>query len=248
MAGSIGSAGTQPGGAAAAAKGRVLVVDDQAEIREIVRGYVAADGFEVVEAEDGAQALDLLRGPAFDVVVLDVMMPRIDGWTVCREIRRTSKVPVLMLTARGEEYDKILAFELGVDDYVVKPFSPRELLARIRVLARRHAESVRPAAPPERLEFPGVSIDLAGRTLSIDGAPVPCTNREFDLLAHLAAHPGRVHSRAQLLETVWGYEFTGDTRTVDTHVKTLREHLGPYRRYLATVWSVGYKFDPEAPP
>jgi len=227
-------------------KGRILVVDDQAEIREIVCGYVREDGFDADEAVDGAQALDLFRANRYDAVVLDVMMPRIDGWTVCREIRRASRVPICMLTARGEEYDKILAFELGVDDYVVKPFSPRELLARIRVLARRGAEAAPAAEPSERLGFPGVVLDLAGRTLSVDGHAVPITTREFDLLTHLAAKPGRVFSREQLLETVWGYEFTGDARTVDTHVKTVREHLGPYRRYLATVWGIGYKFDPGA--
>jgi DNA-binding response OmpR family regulator len=225
---------------------RILIVDDQAEIREIVRGYVLNDGFDADEAEDGAKALELIRSNAYSVVVLDVMMPRIDGWTVCREIRRTSRVPICMLSARGEEYDKILAFELGVDDYVVKPFSPRELLARIRVLARRSAADAPKVDPADRLEFPGVVIDVAGRTIGVDGHGVPITSREFDLLQHLASHPGRVFTRDQLLESVWGYEFTGDGRTVDTHVKTVREHLGPYRRYLATVWGVGYKFDAEA--
>jgi len=227
-------------------KGRILVVDDQAEIREIVCGYVREDGFDADEAVDGAEALALFRANRYDAVVLDVMMPRIDGWTVCRGIRRDSRVPICMLTARGEEYDKILAFELGVDDYVVKPFSPRELLARIRVLVRRGAEAAPVPEPSERLEFPGVVLDLAGRTLSVDGHGVPITSREFELLTHLAAKPGRAYGREQLLESVWGYEFTGDARTVDTHVKTIREHLGPYRRYLATVWGIGYKFDPEA--
>jgi DNA-binding response OmpR family regulator len=226
---------------------RILVVDDQPEIREIVRGYTEADGFATDEAEDGAQALELFRRNSYDVVVLDVMMPRIDGWTVCREIRRTSRVPICMLSARGEEYDKILAFELGVDDYVVKPFSARELLARIRVLARRSAEAASRREPADRLEFPGVVLDVAGRTLTVDDQAVPITSREFDLLRHLSAHPGRAFTREQLLSSVWGYDFAGDSRTVDTHVKTVREHLGPYRRYLATVWGVGYKFDPDPP-
>jgi len=228
------------------AERRLLVVDDEPEIRSFVRDYAELDGFGVDEAGDGARALDLFRRNSYDAVVLDIMMPRIDGWTVCREIRRTSQVPILMLSARGEEYDKILAFELGVDDYMVKPFSPRELMARIRAMVRRgSAARETPAPDPDRLAFGGLVIDTAGRVVRVDGGLVPLAPKEFDLLAHLARNAGRAFSREQLLESVWGYEFTGDDRTVDTHVKTLRERLGPYRSRIATVWGVGYRFDPE---
>lgn len=175
-------------------------------------------------------------------MILDVMMPKMDGWSVCREIRKTSQVPVIMLTARGEEYDKLFGFELGVDDYIVKPFSPKELLARMKVIIRRGATNGS-ASNGERISFEGLVIEFGSRNVYVDERLINLTPKEYELLNFFVQNPNRVFSRDQLLNSVWGYDFMGDDRTVDTHVKTLRERLGKYRKFIVTVWGTGYKFE-----
>lgn len=219
----------------------ILVVEDEPKIREIVRAYLRRDGFSVEEAGDGEEALRKARETNPKLVILDLMLPGVDGWEVCRQIRKTSDVPIIMLTARGEEADRVAGLELGADDYVPKPFSPRELVARVKAVLRR----TRPDRERERvLQYGNLVIDLASRSVLCRGREVPLTPREFDLLWFLAKSPGRVFTRESLLQQVWGYEYLGDTRTVDTHVKNLREKLGPVEgQFIRTVWGVGYKFE-----
>lgn len=218
----------------------ILVVEDEPKIREIVRVYLERDGFSVEEAEDGEQALRKAKEVDPRLVILDLMLPGVDGWEVCRQIRRTSDVPIIMLTARGEEADRVAGLELGADDYVPKPFSPRELVARVKAVLRR-ARGERERG--QVLQYGDLVIDLACRRVVCRGCEVPLTPREFDLLWFLAKAPGRVFTREVLLEQVWGYEYPGDTRTVDAHIKNLREKLGPTgSQFIRTVWGVGYKF------
>ncbi|MBE3572565.1 MAG: response regulator transcription factor [Moorella humiferrea] len=220
---------------------RILVADDEGGLRQLVRLYLEKEGMEVDEAATGRQVLARLEGAKYDLLILDLMMPDGDGWSVCREVRRKSELPIIMLTARGEEPDRLLGFDLGADDYVVKPFSPRELVARVKALLRRTG-----AGQPEdgELRFPGLSINIPGREVKVEGRPVTnLTPKEFDLLLFLARHPGQVMSRERILEKVWGYDFYGDLRTVDTHIKNLREKLGRERGFITTVWGVGYKFE-----
>jgi len=179
------------------------------------------------------------------MLVLDVMIPKVDGWSVCREIRRASSIPILMLTARGEEYDKLFGFELGVDDYIVKPFSPKELVARIKAVLRRSSNSGSNAYSAELFEYKGLLVNMSSRKVTIDERNIDMTPREFDLMSFFIKNRDRVFTREQLLNKVWGYEFGGDFRTVDTHIKMLRESLGEYRNLLVTVWGVGYKFEAE---
>ena len=222
---------------------RVLVVDDEPHIRTVLRGYLQADGFEVAEATDGAAALAAMREQPPDLVLLDVMMPGIDGLEVLRQLRTFSDVYVILVTARAEEVDKLVGLGVGADDYVTKPFSPREVTARVKAVLRRD-RGVRTAGDAT-LRFAGVTIDTAGRDVVVNGAPVVLSSLEFDLLAALAAAPGRVFSRAQLLERVWGYDFYGDERVVDVHIRSLRARLGDPAgdpRLIATVRGVGYKF------
>lgn len=218
---------------------RILLVDDETRLREMLKTYITHEGYEVVEASDGREALELFRDQEFALVVLDVMLPNVDGWTVCREIRRSSTVPIVMLTARGEEYDRLFGFELGVDDYMVKPFSPKELLARMKAIIRRSEQGYEML---ERIAIQGLEIEFSSRTVTVDGQELALTPREYDLLSFFVQNQNQVFTREQLLNAVWGYDFAGDSRTVDTHVKTLREQLGIYRRFLVTVWGVGYKF------
>ena len=218
---------------------RLLVVDDEEKIRVLVRKYAEYEGYEVEEAADGMSAIELCRQEKFDLIILDVMMPELDGFSACREIRKFSQVPVLMLSARGEEYDRIHGFELGVDDYVVKPFSPKELMARVKaVIARRH-----PSVSKKILQYGGLVIDVDGREVTVDGEKTAMTPKEIDLLIELASHPGVALSRERLLSDVWDIDFFGDDRTVDSHIKMLRAHLGPYRDYIVTVRGMGYKFE-----
>jgi two-component system, OmpR family, phosphate regulon response regulator PhoB len=222
----------------------VLVVDDEPTIREIVVGYLERDGFKTLEAADGNRARELLEREAPDLVVLDLMLPGIDGLSVCRWIRTHSDLPVIMLTARGEEADRIVGLELGADDYVTKPFSPRELAARVRTVLRRSAP---PSPLNERLAFEGLEIDASTREVRREGEAVRLTAKEFDLLWFLASHPRRVFSRDQLMDRVWGYEAALDTGTVTVHVRRLREKIeaDPSRPvHLQTVWGVGYRLVP----
>lgn len=216
----------------------LLIVDDDMHLRKLVRTYAELEGFRCVDAEDGAAALAVMKEEAFDVVVLDVMMPGMDGFEVLTEIRKTSQVPVIMLTARSEEYDKLLGFRLGLDDYLAKPFSPKELMARIGAILRRAGQK-----PMDALAFGGLSIQPQSRTVTLDGQRLNLPPKEFELLLKLAQNEQVVLSRERLLQTVWGYNYYGDVRTVDTHIKSLREHLGKYRKLIQTVWGVGYKLE-----
>jgi DNA-binding response OmpR family regulator len=224
---------------------RILLVEDESRIREMVREYLENERFTVTEAVDGADGLERFRSSEFDMLVLDVMLPGIDGWTVCREIRRTSSIPILMLTARGEEYDRLFGFELGVDDYIIKPFSPKELVARMRAVLRRSSKNANNGLTSDLFEYRGLSVNIASRKVTIRGKNIDMTPKEFELLRFFVKNRDRVFTREQLLDKVWGYEFGGDYRTVDTHVKMLRESLGEYRNLLVTVWGVGYKFEME---
>jgi DNA-binding response OmpR family regulator len=222
---------------------RVLVVDDEPHIRTVLRGYLQADGFEVAEAADGGAALAAMRDQPPDLVLLDVMMPGIDGLEVLRQLRTFSDVYVILVTARAEEVDKLVGLGVGADDYVTKPFSPREVTARVKAVLRRD-RGIR-AGDGDLLRFVGLKIDTAGRDVVVNGTPVALSSLEFDLLAALAAAPGRVFSRAQLLERVWGYDFYGDERVVDVHIRSLRARLGDPAgdpHLIATVRGAGYKF------
>jgi len=220
---------------------KILVVDDEKKMIDLVRLYLEKEGFKVDEALNGQQALEMIEKTEYNLIILDLMLPVVDGWTVCKEVRKKSDIPIIMLTARGEEFDKILGFELGADDYVVKPFSPRELVARVKAMLRRYG----PKEPSQILEFEGLLIDPESRKVVVDGKEVALTPKEFDLLYFLAKNKEKVFTREKLLEEVWGYDFFGSLRTVDTHVRQLREKLGESKAstYIVTVWGVGYKFE-----
>lgn len=221
---------------------KILVVEDDEDISDIVNEYLGSAGIEVIRAGDGEEALRLFSNERFDVVILDIMLPKIDGWRVLREIRETSKVPVIILSAKGEEYDRLKGFDLGVDDYVAKPFSPKELLARVRVVLRRN-EATKMKPEVSGFSFKGLLVDFASRNVVVDGEKVRLTRREYDLLEFMIRNEGIVLSRETILEAVWGFDYYGDTRTVDTHIKMLRESIGPYRDILVTVWGTGYKLE-----
>lgn len=223
-------------------KDKILIVDDEERIREMIREYISMENFAVDEAADGFEALNLFAKEKYSLIILDVMMPKMDGWSVCREIRKSSQVPIIMLTARGEEYDKLFGFELGVDDYLVKPFSPKELLARIKAIIRRSTGDQK-VDNGDKASFAGLVIEFSSRNVYIDGNRISLTPKEYELLSFLTQNTNRVFSREQLLNSVWGYDFGGDDRTVDTHVKMLRESLGKYRNFIVTVWGIGYKFE-----
>jgi DNA-binding response OmpR family regulator len=223
---------------------KILVVDDEPNIREVVSLYLRRHGHDVVSATDGEEALEVFRKSEPDLVVLDLMLPKVSGLEVCRRIRADRRVPLIMLTARGEEEERIVGLSLGADDYVVKPFSPRELAARVSAVLRRVEES---SGVGDRrvLSFDGLRIDPNAREVLVMDEPVTLTAREFDLLYRLASSPGIVYTRDQLMESVWGYTFSADTSTVTVHVRRLREKLEPdpaRPRYVQTVWGVGYKF------
>ena len=220
---------------------KILVVDDEANIRRVVREYAEFEGYEVDEAGDGMEAVTMAKAADYDVIVMDIMMPRLDGYSACKEIRKTKNTPVIMLSARGEEYDKLFGFELGVDDYVVKPFSPKELMARIKAVSIRRS-AVQPQVP-ERMTFEGLEIDMAGREVYVNGQKANMTPKEYDLLFYLVKNRNIALTRDKLLEEVWGYDFFGDDRTVDTHIKMLRNSLGEYRKFIVTLRGMGYKFE-----
>lgn len=222
---------------------RLLIVDDEANIRLVVKEYAEFEGYEVTEAEDGMQAVELVKNQDFDVIIMDIMMPRLDGFSACKEIRKYKNIPVIMLSARGEEYDKLFGFELGIDDYIVKPFSPKELMARINaVLTRFKSKS---ASTQGDLKFGGLEINIPARTVTVDGKKIDLTPKEYELLFYLVENKNIALSRDKLLSDIWGYDFFGDDRTIDTHIKNLRNSLGPYRDYIVTLRGVGYKFEYE---
>lgn len=221
----------------------VLIVDDEERIRDMIKEYVSLEGYIIDEAANGLEALDLFKQNTYSVIVLDVMMPKMDGWSLCREIRKTSNIPVIMLTARGEEYDKLFGFELGVDDYMVKPFSPKELLARMKAIIRRNALQIKDLVVENKDVFEGLVIEYDSRNVYVDGKNVSLTPKEYELLSFFTHNPNMVFSREKLLTDVWSYDFGGDDRTVDSHVKMLRESIGIYRKFIVTVWGTGYKFE-----
>lgn len=222
---------------------RILIVDDEINIRLVVKEYAEFDGYEVSEAENGMQAVEMVKNNDYDLIVMDVMMPKLDGYSACKEIKKIKNIPVIMLSARGEEYDKLFGFEIGIDDYVVKPFSPKELMARIKVVMKRNAVPAETAS--ERFSFEGLEIDMAGREVYVDGQKASMTPKEYDLLFFLVKNKNLAMSRDKLLESVWGYDFFGDDRTVDTHIKMLRNSLGEYRKFIITLRGMGYKFEAE---
>ena len=221
---------------------RLLIVDDEANIREVVREYAEFSGFDVEEAEDGREAVSLCRINDYDLIIMDIMMPRLDGFSACKEIKKEKDVPVIMMSARGEEYDKLFGFELGIDDYVTKPFSPKELMARVNAVLNRTKAAAKDTLP-EILTFDGLTIDAAGRSVSVEGKKIELTPKEYDLLFYLVKNKNIALSRDKLLQDVWGYDFFGDDRTIDTHIKNLRNNLGPYRDMIVTLRGVGYKFE-----
>ena len=228
-------------------KQKIMVVDDDRNICELLRLYLAKEEFETVLAYDGRQALELFDREQPDLVLLDIMMPVLDGWETCRALRQNSRVPIIMLTARGETFDKVLGLELGADDYVVKPFDTKEVVARIKAVLRRTGEGEAAKPAGQIVEFDRLRVDLDRYELRVDGAVVEAPPKEMELLYFLASHPNRVYTRNQLLDEVWGFDYYGDSRTIDVHVKRLREKLENVsdKWSLKTVWGVGYKFESE---
>ena len=219
---------------------KILIVDDEEMIRAVLREYVEFEGNEAIEAEDGMQAVKLCRENDYDVILMDVMMPHLDGFSAVKEIKKTKDIPVIMLSARGEEYDKLFAFELGVDDYVTKPFSPKEVMARIQAVSKRRTKTIN---GNEIIQFEGLAIDMAGRNVFVDGQKAELTPKEYELLFYLVRNKGIALTREKLLYDVWGFDFFGDDRTVDTHIKMLRGNLKDYRKFIVTLRGLGYKFE-----
>ena len=223
---------------------KILIVDDDENICELLRLYLEKDGFSTVVANDGAQAVEFTEKYNPDLILLDIMLPKLDGWQVCREIRKTKETPIIMLTAKGETFDKILGLELGADDYVSKPFDTKEVIARIKAVLRRSSESDK-SSQVQEVRFDKLVINLTNYELVVDGKRIDTPPKELELIYHLASNPNRVYTRDQLLDEVWGFDYYGDSRTVDVHVKRLREKLENVSENwcLKTVWGVGYKFE-----
>lgn len=224
---------------------KILVVDDEKNICELLKLYLEKEGYEVTCAADGAEALAVFADDSFDLVVLDIMLPVKDGWEVCREIRKSSNVPIIMLSAKGETFDKVLGLELGADDYVTKPFETKELVARIKSVMRRTVSSQNGAEDKQEVEYDGLYVSLTNYKLRVNGVDVDAPPKEIELLYHLAKNPDRVFTRDQLLDEIWGFKYFGDSRTVDVHIKRIREKLeGVSEKWtIKTVWGVGYKFE-----
>lgn len=219
---------------------KILVVDDESRMRKLVKDFLVKKNFQVIEAGDGEEAMDIFyKEKDIALVILDVMMPKMDGWEVCREIRKNSKVPIIMLTARGDERDELLGFDLGVDEYISKPFSPKILVARVNAILRRTLGS----SGGDVVEAGGIVIDKAAHIVKIDGEPVELSYKEFELLAYFVENQGIALSREKILNNVWNYDYFGDARTIDTHVKKLRSKLGDKGEYIRTIWGMGYKFE-----
>ena len=224
----------------------ILVVDDEVRIRSMIRKYAEFEGHTVTEAGDGMQAVLLVRSGTFDIVIIDIMMPELDGFSTCREIRKHSQIPIIMLSARGEEYDRINGFEVGIDDYVVKPFSPKELMLRVEAVmkrTRRSATTNEQTNQVVELDGGGLRADITARIVWVDGAKVEMSPKEYDLFFYLLANKNIALSREKLISEVWGYDFYGDARTLDTHIKLLRKSLGPYAERIVTLRGVGYRFE-----
>ena len=221
---------------------KILVVDDEEMIRKIVSKYASFEGHEVVEAPDGMKAIELCRENDFDIVIIDIMMPELDGFSACREIRKFSSVPIIMLSARGEEYDKINGFELGIDDYVVKPFSPKELMLRVEAIMKR-ASAKNDAPQNEVFNIGCLSADVTARIVRVNGQRVEMSPKEYDLFFYLLKNRNIALTRERLITEVWGYDYYGDDRTLDTHIKLLRRSLGDAAKYIVTLRGVGYRFD-----
>ena len=222
---------------------KILIVDDEAAIRSGIQEFAEFEGYEVAEACDGLEAIRKCQDEDFDLIILDIMMPKIDGFSAYKKIKQFKDIPVIMLSAKGEEYDKLYGFELGVEDYVVKPFSLKELMARVNVVMRRHEKELLGASKKSTLVFDGLVLNISGRRFEIDGERITMTPKEYDLLFFLAQHEDIVFSRDELLDKVWGYDFVGDDRTVDTHIKMLRHSLGEDRKFIVTHRGAGYKFE-----
>lgn len=221
---------------------KILVVDDESRMRKLVKDFLAREGYAVLEAGDGMEAMDLFyEDKEIGLVILDVMMPKMDGWQVCREIREHSKVPIIMLTARSEERDELQGFELGVDEYISKPFSPKILVARVEAILRRTVGTDK----NEQLSAGGIEIDKAAHQVTIEGTPIELSYKEFELLVYFMENQGIALSREKILNNVWNYDYFGDARTIDTHVKKLRSKLGEKGDYIKTIWGMGYKFEVE---
>lgn len=221
----------------------LLIVDDEARIRDLICKYAAFEGYNVEEASNGMEAIEKCRQKNYDLIIMDVMMPELDGFSACREIRRKSQVPVIMLSARGEEYDRIHGFELGIDDYVVKPFSPRELMMRVSAVLKRTAANVPAASDGERVTIGDMVVDFAARQVTIKGERLNLSPKEYDLLFYMVRNRGIALTREKLISDVWGYDFFGDDRTLDTHIKLLRKSLGEYADKITTLRGVGYRFE-----
>ena len=220
----------------------ILVCDDDREIVEAIDIYLSQEGYNILKAYDGMEALEVLKNNEVHLLIIDVMMPKLDGFSACKEIKKHKDIPIIMLSARSEEYDKLFGFELGIDDYVVKPFSPKELMARINAVLMRRSRQM-PSQPSGTMNFEGLSVNIASRTVSVDGEKIELTPKEYDLLFYLIENRNIALSRDKLLQDIWGFDFFGDDRTIDTHIKNLRNNLGPYRNYIVTLRGVGYKFE-----
>lgn len=220
--------------------GKLLIVDDELKIREMIRKYAEHEGHTVIEAEDGYAAIERFAEHEFDLIVMDVMMPNLDGFSACREIKKMKDIPVIMLTALGEEYDKIHGFDIGVDDYVVKPFSPKELMMRIQAILKRTQNG---SMMTDSFILGDLSVDFIGRIVTIGQEKIPLSPKEYELLVYLLKNRGIALTREKILQNVWGYDFFGDDRTLDTHIKLLRRNLRNYSKYIVTVRGVGYRFE-----
>ena len=219
---------------------KILVVDDESRMRKLVKDFLSKKNFQVLEAGDGEEAMDIFyQEKDIALIILDVMMPKMDGWEVCREIRKNSKVPIIMLTARGDERDELLGFDLGVDEYISKPFSPKILVARVEAILRRTGQD----AAGDILSAGGITIDKAAHLASVDGKPMELSFKEFELLTYFLENQGIALSREKILNSVWNYDYFGDARTIDTHVKKLRSKMGDKGEYIKTVWGMGYNFE-----
>ncbi|WP_294467745.1 response regulator transcription factor [uncultured Anaerofustis sp.] len=223
---------------------RILIVDDEPKIAELINKYATFEGYDTVEVNDGMKAIEICKVEDFDIIIMDIMMPELDGFSAVREIRKTKDTPVIMLSARGEEYDRIHGFEVGADDYVVKPFSPKELMMRVEAILKR-TQNKSDKDKENIINIDGINIDLAARILRIDGNIVSLTPKEYDLLTFLIENQGIALSREKIISTVWGYDYYGDDRTLDTHIKLLRKNLGPYSNRIVTLRGVGYRFEKE---